>query len=70
MMQLGGWADNQTMIRIYTHIANADRVKAENAMAGFLRKMLTKMLITIRKCSVFNDFASLFCGFDSRIPLQ
>ena len=35
MMQLGGWADNQTMIRIYTHIANADRVKAENAMAGF-----------------------------------
>ena len=35
MMQLGGWADNQTMIRIYTHIANADRVRAENAMAGF-----------------------------------
>ena len=35
MMQLGGWADNQTMIRIYTHSANADRVKAENAMAGF-----------------------------------
>lgn len=35
MMQLGGWADNQTMIRIYTHIANADRVKVENAMAGF-----------------------------------
>lgn len=35
MMRLGGWADNQTMIRIYTHIANADRVKAENAMAGF-----------------------------------
>lgn len=38
MMQLGGWADNQTMIRIYTHIANADRVKAENAMAGFFAK--------------------------------
>lgn len=70
MMQLGGWADNQTMIRIYTHIANADRVKAENAMAGFSHKMLTKMLTQSRKCSVFNGFTVLFSGFDSRIPLQ
>ncbi len=42
MMQLGGWADNQTMIRIYTHIANADRVKAENAMAGFFAQNANK----------------------------
>ena len=35
MMRLGGWADNQTMRKIYTHIADADKAKAENAMTNF-----------------------------------
>lgn len=34
-MRLGGWADNQTMRKIYTHIADADKAKAENAMTNF-----------------------------------
>lgn len=70
MMQLGGWADNQTMIRIYTHIANADRVKAENAMAGFFAQNANENANSKKKCSVFNGFMMLFSGFDSRIPLH
>lgn len=34
-MEIGGWADNQTMHKIYTHLSAADRVKAENKMAAF-----------------------------------
>ncbi|MBR6208910.1 MAG: site-specific integrase [Oscillospiraceae bacterium] len=36
-MQLGGWADNQTMRKIYTHLASADRLKAENKIAAFFK---------------------------------
>ena len=34
-MLIGGWEDAKTMHRIYTHIANADRLKAQNLMAAF-----------------------------------
>lgn len=34
-MELGGWADIQTMRKIYTHLAKADRLKAQNKMAEF-----------------------------------
>lgn len=36
-MLIGGWEDAQTMHKIYTHIADADRVKAENMMAAFYK---------------------------------
>ncbi len=36
-MQLGGWADNQTMRKIYTHLASEDRLKAENKIAAFFK---------------------------------
>lgn len=36
-MRLGGWADNQTMRKIYTHLASADRLKAENKIAEFFK---------------------------------
>lgn len=36
-MELGGWADTQTMHKIYTHLAAADRLKAENKMAAFFK---------------------------------
>ena len=36
-MELGGWSDAQTMRRIYTHLASADRTKAENKMAQFFK---------------------------------
>lgn len=34
-MQLGGWSDYQTMRKIYTHIAENDRIKAVDALTGF-----------------------------------
>lgn len=37
-MELGGWADANTMRKIYTHLATADRLKAENKMAAFYAK--------------------------------
>lgn len=36
-MLIGGWEDAQTMHRIYTHIADADRLKAQNLMAAFYK---------------------------------
>lgn len=36
-MQIGGWADSKTMSKIYTHIADKDIVRAENAMADFYK---------------------------------
>lgn len=37
-MQLGGWADHNTMREIYTHLGNKDRLNAENKMAAFYAK--------------------------------
>lgn len=34
-MELGGWSNTQTMHGIYTHLAAADRLKAENKMRSF-----------------------------------
>lgn len=34
-MELGGWSDYGTMRKIYTHLANRDRLKYTNAMAQF-----------------------------------
>ena len=34
-MEIGGWADDATMKKIYTHVARADRLKAETAMKKF-----------------------------------
>lgn len=34
-MCLGGWADTKTMHSIYTHLAAADRLKAENKLTAF-----------------------------------
>ena len=34
-MELGGWADYNTMRKIYTHLAAADRLKSQNKMAAF-----------------------------------
>lgn len=34
-MEIGGWADTQTMHKIYTHLSRADRMKAQNTMADF-----------------------------------
>lgn len=36
-MEIGGWADTQTMHKIYTHLAQQDRIKAENKMAAFYK---------------------------------
>jgi len=36
-MLIGGWEDPGTMHRIYTHIAAAERLKAENKMAAFYK---------------------------------
>lgn len=36
-MEIGGWSDPQTMHKIYTHLAAADRVRAENRMAAFYK---------------------------------
>lgn len=36
-MEIGGWADDATMRRIYTHVAKSDISKYQNAMAAFYR---------------------------------
>lgn len=36
-MALGGWSDTQTMRKIYTHLAEKDRLKAENKLAKFFK---------------------------------
>ncbi|MBR2582860.1 MAG: site-specific integrase [Oscillospiraceae bacterium] len=36
-MQLGGWSGSATMHKIYTHLAEVDRLKAENKMAAFYK---------------------------------
>lgn len=42
-MQIGGWSDNQTMHKIYTHIAAKDSIKAQNEMMAYYSKMQSKM---------------------------
>lgn len=37
-MEVGGWSDTTTMHKIYTHLAAADRLKAQNTMADFYQK--------------------------------
>ena len=34
-MELGGWSDYNTMRKIYTHLAQCDRLKSRNKMAAF-----------------------------------
>lgn len=41
-MEIGGWADAATMRKIYTHLAAADRLKAENKMSAFYGENATK----------------------------
>ncbi len=41
-METGGWGDPQTMHKIYTHLAAADRVKSQNTMALFFQKANTE----------------------------
>jgi integrase len=36
-MEIGGWADDATMRRIYTHVAKSDISKYQNAMADFYK---------------------------------
>lgn len=36
-MAIGGWHDNQTMRRIYTHIAQADMARYEDKFSGFFK---------------------------------
>lgn len=36
-MQIGGWADNQTMHKIYTHVAQDDITKQASAMSQFYK---------------------------------
>lgn len=37
VMSMGGWSDNSTVHDIYLHLAQRDRLKAENKMAKFYR---------------------------------
>jgi integrase len=37
VMRIGGWSDFDTMRKIYTHLAEADKQKAENKMAAFYK---------------------------------
>ena len=38
-MEIGGWSDDATMKKIYTHIAQRDRQKAQNAMIRFYESL-------------------------------
>lgn len=38
-MQIGGWANDATMRKIYTHVAKNDVLKYQNAMASFYEKL-------------------------------
>ena len=37
-MQIGGWANDQTMRKIYTHVAQADILKSQNDFAAYFQK--------------------------------
>lgn len=37
-MKIGGWADNSTMRRVYTHLANRDIIKGVQALSDFFEK--------------------------------
>lgn len=37
-MEIGGWSDNQTMRRIYTHIAKSDVKRYEDAFSSFFKQ--------------------------------
>ena len=37
VMEIGGWADSQTVHRIYEHLARKNRLKASNKMADFFK---------------------------------
>ena len=37
VMSMGGWSDSSTVHNIYLHLAQRDRLKAENKMAKFYR---------------------------------
>lgn len=41
-MELGGWSDTGTMRKIYTHLAESDRLKAQNKMKLFYAKNQSK----------------------------
>ena len=41
-MELGGWSDYNTMRKIYTHLAAADRLKSQNKMAAFFKANANK----------------------------
>lgn len=41
-MELGGWADSDTMLKIYTHLAQADRLKSQNKIATFFEENANK----------------------------
>ncbi|WP_251447137.1 site-specific integrase [Vermiculatibacterium agrestimuris] len=41
-MEIGGWSDNQTMRKIYTHIAQSDIKRYEKAFEGFFKKNANK----------------------------
>ena len=53
-MQLGGWADTGTMKKIYTHLAESDRLKAQNKMKLFYAKNCAENRI-------LNDIANENC---------
>lgn len=37
-MEIGGWADPQTMRKIYTHISQKDAERYKNAMSEFYKE--------------------------------
>lgn len=56
-MEIGGWADTQTMHKIYTHLAQQDRLKAENKMTEFY-KNANQNANQSKKASVFNAYTT------------
>lgn len=38
-MEIGGWSNDQTMHKIYTHVARQDRLKSENAMQKYYESL-------------------------------
>lgn len=40
-MEIGGWSNDQTMQKIYTHIAQTDRIKSQNQMLTYFKKLKT-----------------------------
>ena len=41
-MELGGWADAGTMRKIYTHLSQRDKAKAQNKMAEFFKNACSR----------------------------